>query len=180
VEGHVRRCVCRGRREGWVGWVQGGWETDVVCVVCVCVCVYCVCDCVVLGWRVPQGRIRQESKRLEAQADLIQDQLNAVQTSIFKGTERVEQFKVGWEPRMVHAALVPACVGVRVRVRGAAIEVGRVDGACNGWQGRFPPPPLPPPRPPRPQITMSFNQEELDQWATAAKQKEEDSLALAK
>ena len=27
---------------------------------------------------------------------------------------------------------------------------------------------------------MSFNQEELDQWTTAAKQKEEDSFALAK
>ena len=27
---------------------------------------------------------------------------------------------------------------------------------------------------------MSFNQEELDQWTTAAKQKEEDSFAIAK
>ena len=40
------------------------------------------------------GRIRQESKRLETQADLIQDQLNAVQSGIFKGSEKVEQFKV--------------------------------------------------------------------------------------
>jgi hypothetical protein len=31
-----------------------------------------------------------------------------------------------------------------------------------------------------PQISMSFNQEELEQWALAAKQKEDDNLALEK
>jgi hypothetical protein len=40
------------------------------------------------------GRIRQESRRLEREADMLQDQLNAVQTAIFKGSEKLEGFKV--------------------------------------------------------------------------------------
>lgn len=66
------------------------------------------------------GRIRQETRKVDILADETQDQLNVVQNSIFKGGEKLEQFKV----------------------------------------------------------SMNFNQDQLEQWAMAARQKEEDNLAL--
>ena len=41
------------------------------------------------------GRIRQEMRRLDTDADDIREALNNVQNGIFKGSERLEQFKVG-------------------------------------------------------------------------------------
>ena len=68
------------------------------------------------------GRIRQELKKLDIEAEDVQDQMNIVQNSIHKGTEKLEQFK----------------------------------------------------------LAMNFNQEDLEQWALAARQKEEDNIALMK
>ncbi|CAE7876649.1 CCDC39, partial [Symbiodinium sp. KB8] len=68
------------------------------------------------------GRIRQELKKLDIEAEDVQDQMNIVQNNIHKGTEKLEQFK----------------------------------------------------------LAMNFNQEDLEQWALAARQKEEDNIALMK
>mmetsp|Transcript_34211 Transcript_34211/g.88356 ORF Transcript_34211/g.88356 Transcript_34211/m.88356 type:complete len:922 (-) Transcript_34211:296-3061(-) len=68
------------------------------------------------------GRYRQELEQLEKQSIEIQDKLNTVQNSIFRGNEKMDHYKV----------------------------------------------------------QMNLNQEEIEQWALAAKQKEEDSMALEK
>lgn len=68
------------------------------------------------------GRVRQELTKLETKAEAVQDEMNIVQNHIFKGTERLDRFK----------------------------------------------------------LQMNWNQEELEQWALAARQKEEDNLALEK
>ena len=68
------------------------------------------------------GRYQQEFKRLQEANEQSDAQLNVVQNGIFKGNERMDQFK----------------------------------------------------------LEMNWNQEELEQWALAAKQKEDDNLALQK
>lgn len=68
------------------------------------------------------GRGQNESKQLHSQIDFIKEQVNLVQSQIFKATERMDEFKT----------------------------------------------------------QMNWNQEELEQWALAAKQKEEDFLAIEK
>ena len=68
------------------------------------------------------GRLVQELKKIEIEKAELQERLNAIQTSIFQGNERMDSFKK----------------------------------------------------------MMNFNQEELEQWALAAAQKEEDNLALLK
>merc|ERR1719161_598965 len=68
------------------------------------------------------GRIGAEIGRLTKISDEYQDRTNALQTEIFKGNERLDQFK----------------------------------------------------------LEMNWNQEELEQWALAARQKEEDEMTLEK
>jgi chromosome segregation ATPase len=66
------------------------------------------------------GRVESEIVRLKKVADDYKDRTNTVQTDIFKGNEKLDQFK----------------------------------------------------------LEMNWNQEELEQWALAARQKEEDEIAL--
>jgi len=68
------------------------------------------------------GRMVQDVQRMERSNFELQDRLNIIQNNIFRGNEKMDQFK----------------------------------------------------------IQMNFNQEELDQWALAGKQKEEDTLAMLK
>jgi chromosome segregation ATPase len=68
------------------------------------------------------GRYQQEIEKIRAEESDTQDKLNTVQNGIFKGNEKMDQFK----------------------------------------------------------MQMDFNQEELEQWALAAKQKDEDNMALQK
>jgi chromosome segregation ATPase len=68
------------------------------------------------------GRLVQELKKIEIEKAELQERLNAIQTAIFQGNERMDSFKQ----------------------------------------------------------MMNWNQEELEQWALAAAQKEEDNLALLK
>ena len=68
------------------------------------------------------GRLRKEVAQLEQEEYDLQDKLNAVQKLIYKGNEKMDQFK----------------------------------------------------------LLMNWNQEELEQWALASRQKEEDNLALEK
>jgi len=69
-----------------------------------------------------RGRFTVEYKKIQAEKSSLQDKISALQTSIFKGNEKMDQFK----------------------------------------------------------LQMNWNQEELEQWALAARQKEEDNLALLK
>ena len=69
-----------------------------------------------------RGRFHAEFKKLQTELTVLQDKVNAVQGSVFKGNEKMDQFK----------------------------------------------------------LQMNWNQEELEQWALAARQKEEDNLALLK
>ena len=69
-----------------------------------------------------RGRFTAEYKKLGTELTVLQDKVNAVQGSVFKGNEKMDQFK----------------------------------------------------------LQMNWNQEELEQWALAARQKEEDNLALLK
>ena len=69
-----------------------------------------------------RGRFHAEFKKLTNEIAELQDSINGVQNSVFKGNESMEQFK----------------------------------------------------------LQMNWNQEELEQWALAARQKEEDNLALLK
>ena len=66
------------------------------------------------------GRVEGEIKRLKKVSEDYKDRTNVVQTDIFKGNEKLDQFK----------------------------------------------------------LEMNWNQEELEQWALAARQKEEDEVAL--
>lgn len=68
------------------------------------------------------GRIYSELQRIELQAGDFQDRLNSIQNEIFKGNEKLDQFK----------------------------------------------------------LEMNWNQEELEQWALASRQKEDDNLTLYK
>mmetsp|Transcript_12121 Transcript_12121/g.27996 ORF Transcript_12121/g.27996 Transcript_12121/m.27996 type:complete len:922 (-) Transcript_12121:343-3108(-) len=68
------------------------------------------------------GRILQEIAKMERENFELQDRLNIIQNNIFRGNEKMDQFK----------------------------------------------------------IQMNWNQEELDQWALAGKQKEEDNMAMLK
>jgi coiled-coil domain-containing protein 39 len=68
------------------------------------------------------GRIYSELQRIEIQAGDQQDRLNSIQNEIFKGNEKLDQFK----------------------------------------------------------LEMNWNQEELEQWALASRQKEDDNLTLEK
>ena len=68
------------------------------------------------------GRIYSELQRIELQAGDFQDRLNSIQNEIFKGNEKLDQFK----------------------------------------------------------LEMNWNQEELEQWALASRQKEDDNLTLLK
>lgn len=69
-----------------------------------------------------RGRFRAEFKKLQVELMELQDKVNNAQSTVFKGNERMDQFK----------------------------------------------------------LQMNWNQEELEQWALAARQKEEDNLALLK
>ena len=69
-----------------------------------------------------RGRFQAEYKKLQTESSELQDKVNSVQSAVFKGNERMDQFKV----------------------------------------------------------QMNWNQEELEQWALAARQKEEDNLAILK
>ena len=69
-----------------------------------------------------RGRYHGEYKKLAAELIDLQDKINGVQAAVFKGNEKMDQFK----------------------------------------------------------LQMNWNQEELEQWALAARQKEEDNLALLK
>ena len=75
-----------------------------------------------MGVPAERGRFHAEYKKLETELTVLQDKVNAVQGAVFKGNERMDQFK----------------------------------------------------------LQMNWNQEELEQWALAARQKEEDNLALLK
>jgi coiled-coil domain-containing protein 39 len=68
------------------------------------------------------GRLYAELQKLEVQAGDMQDRLNSIQNEIFKGNEKLDQFK----------------------------------------------------------LEMNWNQEELEQWALASRQKEDDNLTLEK
>ena len=68
------------------------------------------------------GRSQLESRTMALSIETVQDQLNTVQTSIYRANEKMDEFK----------------------------------------------------------MQMNWNQDELEQWATAAKQKEEDNLTLQK
>ena len=72
--------------------------------------------------RAERGRFHAEYKKLGTELTVLQDKVNGVQGAVFKGNERMDQFK----------------------------------------------------------LQMNWNQEELEQWALAARQKEEDNLALLK
>ena len=69
-----------------------------------------------------RGRFQAEYKKLQTELSELLDKVNGVQGAVFKGNERMDQFK----------------------------------------------------------LQMNWNQEELEQWALAARQKEEDNLALLK
>ena len=69
-----------------------------------------------------RGRFHAEYNKLNTELTVLQDKVNGVQAAVFKGNERMDQFK----------------------------------------------------------LQMNWNQEELEQWALAARQKEEDNLALLK
>ena len=69
-----------------------------------------------------RGRVHAEDTKLIVELGVLQDKVNSVQGAVFKGNERMDQFK----------------------------------------------------------LQMNWNQEELEQWALAARQKEEDNLALLK
>lgn len=69
-----------------------------------------------------RGRYHMEYKKLQTEMVELADKINGVQAAVFKGNERMDQFK----------------------------------------------------------LQMNWNQEELEQWALAARQKEEDNLALLK
>ena len=69
-----------------------------------------------------RGRFHAEFNKLTLEIAELQDTINGVQNNVFKGNEKMEQFK----------------------------------------------------------LQMNWNQEELEQWALAARQKEEDNLALLK
>jgi chromosome segregation ATPase len=69
-----------------------------------------------------RGRFQAEYKKLQTELGELYDKVNAAQSAVFKGNERMDQFK----------------------------------------------------------LQMNWNQEELEQWALAARQKEEDNLALLK
>ena len=69
-----------------------------------------------------RGRFHAEFNKLTVEIAELQDKINGIQNNVFKGNEKMEQFK----------------------------------------------------------LQMNWNQEELEQWALAAKQKEEDNLAMAK
>ena len=69
-----------------------------------------------------RGRFHAEYKKLQTELAELHDKVNGVQSAVFKGNERMDQFK----------------------------------------------------------LQMNWNQEELEQWALAARQKEEDNLALLK
>ena len=69
-----------------------------------------------------RGRFQAEYKKLQAELAELHDKVNGVQVAVFKGNEKMDQFK----------------------------------------------------------LQMNWNQEELEQWALAARQKEEDNLALLK
>jgi coiled-coil domain-containing protein 39 len=68
------------------------------------------------------GRVKSDIRKKDNEREDLQDSLNVIQNAIFRGNEKMDQFK----------------------------------------------------------LQMNWNQEELEQWALAAKQKEEDSLALQK
>jgi len=69
-----------------------------------------------------RGRFHAEYKKLQSELAVLHDKVNGVQGAVFKGNEKMDQFK----------------------------------------------------------LQMNWNQEELEQWALAARQKEEDNLALLK
>ena len=69
-----------------------------------------------------RGRFNAEYRKLQTELVELSDKVNGVQSAVFKGNERMDQFK----------------------------------------------------------LQMNWNQEELEQWALAARQKEEDNLALLK
>jgi len=69
-----------------------------------------------------RGRFHAEYRKLETELAMLHDKVNGVQGAVFKGNEKMDQFK----------------------------------------------------------LQMNWNQEELEQWALAARQKEEDNLALLK
>mmetsp|Transcript_3573 Transcript_3573/g.9535 ORF Transcript_3573/g.9535 Transcript_3573/m.9535 type:complete len:880 (+) Transcript_3573:71-2710(+) len=69
-----------------------------------------------------RGRFQAEYKKLQTELAELHDKVNGVQAAVFKGNEKMDQFK----------------------------------------------------------LQMNWNQEELEQWALAARQKEEDNLALLK
>jgi len=69
-----------------------------------------------------RGRFQAEYKKLQTELGELHDKVNGVQAAVFKGNEKMDQFK----------------------------------------------------------LEMNWNQEELEQWALAARQKEEDNLALLK
>ena len=69
-----------------------------------------------------RGRFHAEFNKLTVEIAELQDKINGIQNNVFKGNEKMEQFK----------------------------------------------------------LQMNWNQEELEQWALAARQKEEDNLALLK
>lgn len=69
-----------------------------------------------------QARVKADLDRLEREKLELSDRITSLQTAIFKGSEKLDQFK----------------------------------------------------------LLMNWNQEELDQWAVAQKQKEEDNQALEK
>lgn len=71
---------------------------------------------------VLQARVKSDMERLEREKLELADRITSLQASIFKGSEKLDQFK----------------------------------------------------------LLMNWNQEELDQWAVAQKQKEEDNQALEK
>lgn len=68
------------------------------------------------------GRSQLETRTMQQNLELVQDQLNTVQTSIYRANEKMDEFK----------------------------------------------------------MQMNWNQDELEQWAVAAKQKEEDNITLQK
>lgn len=110
VPGPICLHSCAGRRAWCASWIhhssskciEGSWG--------------------ILQPIVLQARVKTDLERLEREKLELQDRITSLQTSIFKGSEKLDQFK----------------------------------------------------------LLMNWNQEELDQWAIAQKQKEEDNTALDK
>lgn len=130
------------------------------------------------------GRLRADVARLAAQRGELVQRVTAMQTEAFQASERLDQFKLlqnwnqvgagGWavvgeQMRVIRLRTVLNCGGCSLGAAGDAVLKTCALLLVRGRTTACPPTNPHPTRRP---------QEELEQWSAAAKQKEEDSLAL--